>query len=197
MEYMIETSVAKAVKDLEAVLICKRQVRDQTVNLRFVKCEDVDPRKAYNDISSTGLREVMSTESGIKLEEALSWMALSSHILWPCKAWWKASLGAGCCCKFPESIKGFASPEEFSLCEQCMLDQEFTSSEVSLSPEELGLAEVVETSPSFEDPESHDISPSFEEPQSFEVPQLPKETPGTNHKKRHFSATGLEAKTEI
>ncbi len=105
--------------------MCKRQVQGQKLTLRFVKCDDVDPRADYNDISSTKLREVMSTKRGVKLQEALDWMALSADLLWRRKASWidKARLGTGGLIKFQRSTKELLLPEN------CLSDEESASSE--------------------------------------------------------------------
>ncbi len=73
-----------------------------------MKCEKLDARADYNDISSTALREVMRKETGIKPREALDWMALSADLLWRCRSSWidKARLGTGCRIKFQEPMEG-------------------------------------------------------------------------------------------
>lgn len=196
VEEATETAVAKATEELKAVLTCQRQVEGQRITLRFVKCEDVDSRAKYNDISSTTLREIMVKERGIQLRAALDWMALSADLLWRCKASWidKARLGTGCCIKFQEST------EQLHLREKPAAYKEFggvgdvpVSALLEKSPslKELGLVKAVETSPPIEPPIAHDTSPSFEEPPT------PKGPPPPTNKKRRFSATGFEDDVEI
>ena len=186
-----ETYYARAVEDLKAVVTCTRHLGDQTTTLRFVKCGDVDPRANYNDISSTKLREVMSTKTGVKLREALNWMALSADLLWLCKNSWldKARLGMGCCIKFDQLPAGISEP-----------DEEYEDPPHFDDPpplELLGLAEVFEQSPSIEElptlesPTLQEQLPTVVEPQSLEEP------PHTKSRKRHFSATGLDHDPEV
>lgn len=188
METAAETNFARAVEELKAVVTCKRQLSDRTLTLRFVKCEDIDPRANYNDISSTTVREVMKNKKGVKLKEALDWMALSSDVLWRYKASWidKARLGKGCRIKFqelPELPMSYLEPPHFD------------------DPPSLEILELVEASepspsigepPSLESPALQEDSPVIEEPQQpVEFQQLD-EPPHTNPRKRRFSETGLE-----
>ena len=191
----------KATEEMRAVLTCRRQTDGRTLTLRFVKCEEIEERANYNDISSTTVREVMSTKSGIKLREALDWMALSADLLWRCRASWidKARLQTGCCINFQEPAEELLMPEEPRSYE------EPPSFDKPRSLEELGLLATIEKpSPSIdmppslvEDPTSHEMFPSFEEPRSPNEPQPPEEPWTVNGKKRRFSATGLEADVEV
>lgn len=183
-----ETVLAKVTEELKAVVTCRRQVEGRTLNLRFVKCEDVDSRANYNDISSTVIRNLMSKKHGSKLREALDWMALSADLLWWCKASWidEAKLGTGCCINFPEAAKELHLPEKHR------------SYESTPSLGERGLMKVIEVAPPseelppLEEPPSHEISPSFEEPRSLEQHPVPEKSTTTNNKKRRFSETGQE-----
>lgn len=164
-----------------------------------MKCEEINSRRKYNDISSTIVRNVMRKQKGVKLREALDWMVLSADLLWQCRASWidKARLGTGCCINFQLSTEDLLSLEEAPPYE------EPPSFDDPPTREELELVKFVKSSPSVEElpllehPTSHDISPSFEEPQSLERPQLPEEPSNKNEKKRRFSATGLEAEIEV
>ena len=166
---------------------------DRELTLRFIKCEAVDPRADYNDISSSILREVMSTKSGVKLREALDWMALGADVLWRCRASWidKARLGTGCCVKFDQLPKFPMRHEESGFYE----DPPHFDDPPSL--EDRGLVKVLEKSssvdepPSLESPALQEDSPIIEEPQSLGEP------PPANHKKRRFSAAGLEDDGEV
>ena len=198
VEEATESAVAAAKEDMKAVVTCRRMVTGRTITLRFVKCEDVDVRAHCNDISSTTLRSVMREQRGIKLREALDWMALSAHLLWRCKASWshEARLGTGCCIKFQESTEKLLLPET------PRSYQEPPSFDDPPSLQELGLDVLFESTSSTEQPPllegstSHDISPPFKEPQLPEEPQAPGKPLGTNHRKRRFSATGLETSVE-
>lgn len=187
VEEATETAVATAIRELKAVLTCQRQLEGRTINLRFVKCEGVDLLADYNHISSTTVRDVMSKEHGIKLREALDWMALSADLLWRCKDSWidKARLGTGCCINFQEST------EELRLPETPRSYESPPSFDEPRSPEELELVEANEESPSIEKP------PSLENPTSHEITPSFEELPPKNEKKRRFSATGLEADIEV
>ena len=188
VETEAETFSTRAVQDLKAVVTCIRDMMDQILTLRFIKCDAVDPRADYNDISSSILREVMSTKSGVKLREALDWMALGADVLWRCRASWidKARLGTGCCVKFDQL------PEFPMLHEESGFYEEPPHYDDPPSLKELGLVEVFEESssvdepPSLESPALQEDSPIIEEPQSLAEP------PQTNRMKRRFSATGLE-----
>lgn len=186
VEKATEKIVAKATEELKAVITCRREVGGRTLTLRFVKCEDVDSRAEYNDISSTILRKAMREKKGVKLKEALDWMALSPHLLWRYQAPWidKARLGTGCCTSFQALTEEFRVPEESTFFEK------------PPSLEELGLVEAVPSSlekpPPLEDTTSHDLSPSFEETQSLDDSLLRKEPSGMTNKKRRFSETELE-----
>ena len=188
VEKAVERHATRAVQDLKSVVTCKQGSGERTITLRFVKCEAVDPRANYNDISSSILREVMSTRSGVRLREALDWMALGADVLWRCRASWidKARLGTGCCIKFDQLPEFPMLPEESGFYEE---PPHFDDPP---SLEELGLVEVFEESssveepPSLESPALQEDSPIIEEPQSLAEP------PQTNPQKRRFSATGLE-----
>ena len=188
VEEATKTYVARAVQELKAVVTCERNLGDQTIALRFVKCEDVDPREDYNDISSTVLREIMSTKTGVKLREALDWMALSADVLWRCKASWykKARLKTGYCIKFGQI------PELPMPYEESGFYEEPPHFDDPPSLEDLGLVETLERSssikepPSLESPAMQEDSPINEEPQSFGEP------PPTNRTKRRYSEAGLE-----
>ena len=184
----METYATRAVQELKSVVTCKRYMADQSLTLRFIKCEAVIPRADYNDISSSVLREAMSTKSGVKLREALDWMALSADVLWQCRASWidKARLGTGCCVKF-DQLPELPMPQEES---GFYDDPPHFDDPPSL--EELGLAD----SSSEDEPPSLE-SPALQEDSSVVVePGSPVEPPHTNHKKRRFSATGLEDDAE-
>ena len=114
MESDVEKTLAKQIEDMKAVLECQNLLEDRGLTLRFVKCEDVDPRADHNDISSTRLREVMRKTSGVELKEALDRMALSAQLLWRCRESWieKARLGTGLCIKFQKSTEEFLLPED-------------------------------------------------------------------------------------
>ena len=184
--------MTRALQDLKAVIECKRGIGDQKLTLRFIKCEAVDPRADYNNISSSTLREVMSTKSGVKLKEALDWMALGADVLWRCRASWidKVRLGTGCCVKFDQW------PESPIPHEESEIYEEPPHFDDPPSLEELGLVEVFEESspvdepPSLESPALQEDSPTIEEPKSLAEP------PQTNRKKRRFSATGIEDDVE-
>lgn len=197
VETATETNFARAIEELKAVVTCKRQLSDRTLTLRFVKCEDIDPRANYNDISSTTVREVMRSKKGVRLKEALDWMALSSDVLWRYRDSWidKARLGKGCCIKFqelPELSMSYPEPSHF---------------DHPPSLEVLGLVRASQSSteevPSLESPTLQEDSPTIEEPQQLEkLQQLVKfqqldEPPHTNPKKRRFSETGLEDDIKI
>lgn len=193
VETATETNFARAVEELKAVVTCKRQLSDRTLTLRFVKCEDIDPRANYNDISSTTVREVMRSKKGVRLKEALDWMALSSDVLWRYRDSWidKARLGKGCCIKFqelPELSMSYPEPPHF---------------DDPPSLETLGLVEASESSPSIEElpslesPALQEDSPVIEEPQQLVEFQQLDEPPHTNPKKRRFSETGLEDDIKI
>ena len=128
----------------------------------------------------------MREKKGVKLKEALDWMALSPHLLWWYQDSWidKARLGTGCCVSFQALTEEFRMPEESTFFEK------------PPSLEELGLVEAVPSSlekpPSLEDTTSHDLSPSFEETQSLDDSHLRKEPSGMTNKKRRFSETELE-----
>lgn len=62
VEKTTEAAVAKAISEMKAVSTCKRQVEGRTISLRFVKCEDIDTRAKYNDISSTIVRNFMNKQ---------------------------------------------------------------------------------------------------------------------------------------
>ena len=192
-----ETVVVKTTKDFKGVLICKQRhlPEGQALTLRFLKCDDVDPREVYNDISSTILRDAMHKKTGVKLKEALDWMALSSDILWRCKYFWikKARKGTGGCVSFNISI------------EEMHLSRPPTVYEMPPWVEKCELAEpskarsASEPAPSLEDPTSQDpeTTPSFEQPRSPEESRLGENPPETNSKKRLFSATGLGDEAEV
>ena len=187
MEKATETNFARAVEELKAVVTCKRQLSDRTLTLRFVKCENVDPRADYNDISSTTVREVMRSKKGVKLKEALDWMALSSDLLWRHKASWidKARLGKGCCINFhelPELPMSYPEPPHFDDPPSLDVLGLVEASEPSPSNEEV---------PSLESPGLQEDSPVIEEPQQLDEP------PPTRPQKRHFSETGLEDDIKI
>ena len=182
METTTETNLARAVEELKAVVKCKRQLGHQTLNLRFVKCEEVDPRADYNDISSTILRKVMRNQTGVKLKEALDWMALSSDLLWRYKDLWidKARLGTGCRITFqdlPELPMSYPEPPHFD--DPPSLDV-------------LGIVEASEPSPSTEEVPSLESPALLEEPPTSEEPPSQEELLPTNPKKRNFSATGFD-----
>ena len=200
MRNTTETIVAKALEDLKAVLTCQRKLEDgRTITLRFVKCEELDSRKQYNDISSTIVRGIVVKQSGIKLREALDWTTLSADLLWQCKASWigEAKLGTSCSINFQPSAEDLLSLEEPPS------DEEPPSFDEPRSLEELGLVKVVTSSPSAEEPPpledttSHEVSPSIKEPQTLKESQMPKEPSSEMNKKRRFSETGLEAEVEI
>ena len=193
METATETNFARAVEELKAVVTCKRQPSDRTLTLRFVKCEDIDPRANYNDISSTTVREVMRSKKGVKLKEALDWMALSSDVLWRYKASWidKARLGKGCRIKFqelPELPMSYPEPPHFDDPPSLDVLGLVEASEPSPSNEEV---------PSLESPGLQEDSPVIEEPQQLVEFQQLDEPPPTNTKKRRFSETGLEDDVKI
>ena len=206
MKNTTETTVAKAIEELKAVLTCQRRLDDgQTITLRFVKCEEIDSRKEYNDISSTILRGVVMEQEGVKLREALDWTTLSADLLWQCRASWivTARLGTGCCIDFQLSAEDILSLDEPPS------DEEPPSFDNPRSLEELGLVKVVRSSPLAEDPPPledatlHEVSPSIKEPktlegpQKLEGPQLPEEPSSEMNKKRRFSETGLGAEVEV
>ena len=182
-----ETYLARAVQDLKAVVICKRDVEDQRLNLRFIKCDAVEPRADYNDISSSILREIMSTKSGVKLREALDWMALGADVLWQCRASWmdKARLRTGCCVKFDQLPELPMPYEETGFYEEPPHFDDPPSLEERGSYEVIEESSLVDEPPSLESPALQDDSPIIEEPQS------PAEPPQVNRKKRRFSETGL------
>ena len=188
VEKAVKAYATRAVQELKSVVTCKKDFGDRKITLRFVKCEAVDPRANYNDISSSTLREVMSTKSGVKLKEALDWMALGADVLWWCRASWidKARLGTGCCIKF-DQLPAFPMPHAES-----GFYEEPPHFDDPPSLKELGWEEVFEKSssvdepPSLESPALQEDSPNIEEPQSLAEP------PQTSPKKRRFSATGLE-----
>ena len=98
MDDTTETTGTKVLEEMKAVLTCQRRLDDgRTITLRFVKCEDIEPRKNYNDISSTIVRKIMTKQNCVKLKEALDWMVLSADLLWHCRASWidKARQGIG------------------------------------------------------------------------------------------------------
>ena len=169
---------------------------DRKITLRFIKCEAVVPRANYNDISSSILREVMSTESGVKLREALDWMALGADVLWWCRASWidKARLGTGCCVNFDQLPQLPLPHEESGFYEE---PPHFDDPPPVPSLEELRPVEIFEETPpvdeppSLESPALQEDSPIIEEPQSLAEP------PPTNWKKRNFSATGLKDDIEV
>ncbi len=188
----IETTVAKTIKELKAVVICRRSLASQTLTLRFVKCENIDARADYNDVSSTALRKVMRKKTGVKLKEALDWMALSADLLWRCRSSWidKAKLGTGCRIKLQEPIEELQLPESpISYMEPPHYDDPPSLEELKLRNPGLSLS--VEEPPSLEPPMVHEDSPTTEKPQLLDEP------PTIGSKKRRFSATGLEDDIEI
>ena len=188
VEKAVEAYATRAVRDLKSVVTCQEDLWDRKIPLRFIKCEAVDARANYNDISSSTLREIMSTKTGVKLREALDWMALGADVLWRCRASWvdKARLGKGCCIKF-DQVPEFPMPHEES-----GFYEEPPHFDDSPSLERLKLVNVLERSssvnerPSLESPALQEDSPIIEKPQSLAEP------PQTSSKKRRFSATGLE-----
>ena len=178
---------------MTVAVTCKRQLWDQTLTLRFLKCEGVDARANYNDISSTILREVMSTKTGVKLREALDWMALSADLLWRCKDSWidKARLGTGCCINFDQL------PEQSRLYEEFRLYEKPPHFDDPPSLEELGLVEISEQSPSIEEPPSLEPPALQDESLTVEEPQPAEEPPHTKSRKRRLSETGLEDDVEV
>ena len=187
MKEATETIFARVVEEMKAVVTCTRRWQFQTLNLRFLKCEDVDPRAAYNDISSTTLREIMSRKSGIKLREALDWMALSGDLLWRCRASWidKARSGTGSCINLEESIEELQRPESPRSYEE---PPKFDNPP---SLEELKLTQPFEQSPPIEEAPSLDPSKLQEESPTVEERQPLEELLATNNKKRKFSEMGL------
>lgn len=167
---------------MTVVVTCQPQVQGQTHTLRFLKYEDVNARASYNDISSTVLREVMSIEKGVKLREALDWMALSADLLWRCKDSWidKARLGNGCCIKFdqvPKHSRLFEEPPHY---------------DDPPSLKELGLVGASEQSAPIDEPLSPKSPISLESSPTVEEPELPEEPSHHNRRKRFLSETGFE-----
>ena len=174
------------------MVICKRDVENQRLNLRFIKCDAVDPRADCNDISSSTLREIMSTKSGVKLREALDWMALGADVLWQCRASWidKAKLRTGCCVKF-DQLPELPVPHE-----ETGFYEEPPHFDDPPSVEELGLYELLEESSLVDEPPSLESSALQDDSPVVEEPQSPAEPPQVNLKKRRFSETGLEDDVE-
>ena len=211
----VETDLSRATEDLKSVMMCERHMGNQTIKLRFVKCDDTDPRADYNDISSTSVRKIMNKEKGIKLREALDWMVLSADLLWRYRSSWidKATLGAGSCIKFNEPRDELQLPEAPELYEEPpSFDDPPTLEELGLakvstdsSPveEEVGLPESFKKSPAvdksstLEQPALQDISPTAEDLQSLKRPHSLSEPLPPDNKKRRFSATGLEENVEV
>ena len=194
--YVKETTEAifeKAVEDSKAIVSCRR-LGSQTFRLLFVKCEDIRPRSTYNDISSTILRNVMSTKKGVRLREALDWMALSADLLWLCRSSWmgKARQRGGDCINFQQSIEELRQPQPRRTYEKPphfdnppsivkILEKE----KRELASELLELAQVT----------SQDNPPTFEDPELLEnLPPINQRKLPINQKKRKFSATGLEGR---
>lgn len=224
MEETTKATVAKATEELKAVLECRRKLDDgQWITLRFVKCQNLAPSERYNNFSSTDVREVMRRQEGIKLKEALDWMALSADLLWRCKASWidEARLGVNFCINFQPSTEDLLSLEEPpsyedppSYDDPPSLEELDRVKNIKASPlvEEPPLLEYstpYDVSPSIQEPQTteehplleysspHDVTLSIKEPQTLEALQVREETSGTLDKKRHFSETGLEAEAEI
>lgn len=199
VEEVTEMAFRKAVKEMKAVVRCRREVQGRSIRLRFVKCEDVDLRADYNDVSSSIVRDLMRKKHSIMLREALDWIALSSDLLWRCKRSWidKTRLGTGCCIKFQEST------DELQLAEKPRSYEQPPSFDNPPPLEELGLVKAIETSLSVEEPQSFEEphileAPQLpEQPQSLEEPKILEEPPNANNKKRRFSATGLEAAVKV
>lgn len=172
---MDSTKTTRGEEEMTVVLTCERQEWGRTLTLRFLKYEDASSRANYNDISSTVLREVMSTMTGVKLREALDWMALSADLLWRYKDFWidKARLGNGCCIKFDRL------PEQSRLYEVFSMYEEPPHYDDPPSLDELGLLEASEQSPPIDEPTSLESpalleeSPAVEESQSPEGPPHP------------------------
>lgn len=208
LEEATEAFLAKTFEDTKGVVACERLLGGQTLSIRFVKCQDMNPRRSFNDISSSMLRKVMSTEEGVKLREALDWMALSADLLWRCKASWidKARSGTGCCIKFEESIeelqqpgspRSYETPPHF---DDPPSREELRLRELQLKElrlKELWVIESSEQSPPIGEPPS--LAPPIlrEQVLNVEKPHSAEKAPPTNHKKRRFSATGLEEDIEI
>lgn len=169
---------------------------DRRITLRFIKCDAVDPRASYNDISSSILREIMSTKSGVKLREALDWMALGAEVLWCCRASWiaKAKLSRGGCVKFDQLPELPLPHEESGFYEE---PPHFDDPQPLPSPEELGLVKASKESPSVDEPPSLESPALQEDSPIIEEPQSRVEPPPTNCKKRRFSATGLKDDAEV
>ena len=175
VEKATEAAVAKATEELKAVLTCQGQVEGRTIILRFVKREDVDSRADYNDISSTIVRNIMSTK-GDRLE-TLNWMALSAQVLWQYKDCWddKARLGKESCIRLQQSAEELQIPEKPKPFEQPPPLEEPPSSD-GLPPlqkpeRETKVPPSIEDLPAFESFAPREISHSCEEPQSLEQPE--------------------------
>ena len=185
--------VAKAIEETKGIVTCKRLGYLKNFRLHFVKCENTDPRETYNDISSTMLREVMSTKKGVRLREALDWMALSADLLWRCRSSWisKARSARGCRITFQASIEELRQPEPPRSYEE---PPHFDDPP---SLDELGISQVLEQSPSTKGSDSPEASTFQNIPPFIQEPQSPVDPPPINNKKRRFSATGLEEDADV
>jgi hypothetical protein len=101
--------IAEKTKDLKTILFCHRSVwakNNRALMICFVKCND-ESLISDRSISSTRLRETMSTCDGERLNVSLNEMALSPDLLWRSRALWlgKAGARAGDCITLPTSIK--------------------------------------------------------------------------------------------
>ena len=96
--------IAKKTRDLKSILFCHRSVKKhRDLKVYFVKRND---ESLDRFISSTRLREAMSTCDGKRLNVSLNEMALSPNLLWRSRASWLGQAGAraGDCITLPTSI---------------------------------------------------------------------------------------------
>ena len=195
MQEATEAIVAKLIEETKGLVTCTRLELGRNFRLQFVKCEDIDPRATYNDISSTILREVMTTKKGVKLREALDWMALSADLLWRCRSSWidKARSDKGCFINFQESMEELRQPGPPCSYEKPPHFDDPPSFE-KLSRVHLRVSRLLSSIKRSAQPEAYTCQ---DNPPNYEEPQPLGDLPPINTKKRRFSVTGLEEDVDL